>query len=133
MERRLYFVFGDVLACALAGGGAGLLAFYALPDDWLAVFGMLGGMGLGMIAGMLIGLLLSPFFGAMEVMIPAALAGMVSGMWVGMMHTTISLSDAIGTGSGIGVLCLAFTYVRHVRLHGTVDPDDLDLEDKNNE
>ena len=91
MERRAYFVLGDLLACAVAGAAAGWLVQLAVPGDWFAAIGMALGMVLGMLAGMGCGALFSPLFGALEVMLPAALSGMAAGMAVGMGFTALVL------------------------------------------
>ena len=48
MEKRLYFIFGDVLSNVARGGVAGLGAAGLVSAGWH----MLIGMGIGMIAGM---------------------------------------------------------------------------------
>jgi len=87
MERRIYFIVGDVLVCLVAGAGAGWLVQYVVPGHWYPLIGMVIGMALGMFVGMLAGFLFGPFFGAFEVMLPASLSGMLAGMIVGMAYT----------------------------------------------
>jgi hypothetical protein len=111
MERRVYFILGDLLSCVAAGAAGGWLTELAHPGACFVLIGMAIGMVLGMVAG----LLLSPFFGSLEVMLPASLSGMV----VGMMHD-ISLMDAAGIGAAMGILCLAFSYRLQARLQGEV-------------
>ncbi len=125
LERRIYFVVGDLLACIFAGAAGGWLAHGAVPGDLSSLFGMFIGMFLGMIGGMITGLVLSPFFGAMEIMLPAAQAGMVGGMIVAMQHTMggIDPEDAVRSGAAAGVACLAFTYFLQTRLYGEASPD----------
>ncbi len=120
MERRIYFVIGDLTACALAGAATGWLGQFLIPADWFVPLGMLIGTAIGMFIGMLSGLLLSPLFGAFEVMLPAALGGMLAGMTVAMLHAVIHLSpaDSALTGAVAGLAGLAFTYVLQNRLHG---------------
>ena len=115
MERRVYFILGDLLSCVAAGAAGGWLTELAHPGACFVLIGMAIGMVLGMVAG----LLLSPFFGSLEVMLPASLSGMVGGMVVGMMHD-ISLMDAAGIGAAMGILCLAFSYRLQARLQGEV-------------
>lgn len=119
MERRVYFILGDLLSCVAAGAAGGWLTELAHPGACFVLIGMAIGMVLGMVAGMVAGLLLSPFFGSLEVMLPASLSGMVGGMVVGMMHD-ISLMDAAGIGAAMGILCLAFSYRLQARLQGEV-------------
>lgn len=122
MERRFYFIVGDILTCCLAGGASAWLVWLVVPGDWHSFAGMVIGMVLGMTAGMLCFFLSSPFFGAMEVMLPAMLAGMMAGMVVGMAvpMTGIGGIDAIETGGATGLACLAFSYLLQARLSGVV-------------
>ncbi|NQU58494.1 MAG: hypothetical protein HQ513_14770 [Rhodospirillales bacterium] len=122
MEHRVYFIFGDVLACVVAGAAAGWLVQYVVPGDWFPLVGMMVGMVIGMAVGMLSGFFFSPFFGAFEVMLPASLSGMLAGMVVGMTYSMgeNSPADAAISGAGLGLVCLAFTYFLQAKLHGEV-------------
>jgi len=122
MERRVYFIVGDVLACLVAGAGAGWLVQYVVPGHWYPLIGMVIGMALGMFVGMLSGFLFGPFFGAFEIMLPAALSGMLAGMIVGMAYTMGENSplDAAVSGAQMGLVCLAFTYFLQFKMHGEV-------------
>ncbi|MCH7555457.1 MAG: hypothetical protein IIC08_05645 [Proteobacteria bacterium] len=123
MERRVYFILGDLLSCIVAGAAGGWLILLVMPGDWFVLLGMVIGMALGMVAGMLVGALFSPLFGAMELMLPASLSGMLGGMVVGMMHAMAGIgpADAAWSGAAVGILCLAFTYRLQARLHGEVE------------
>ncbi|MDP6406099.1 MAG: hypothetical protein QF797_12910 [Alphaproteobacteria bacterium] len=122
MEKRLYFVVGDMLACGSLGAAAGWLAFAAMPQNWWFPVTMVLGMFLGMVVGSLGGFLFSPFFGAMEIALPTALAGMLAGMAGGMQAVMpeMDAGEALRMGAGIGILCLAFTYLLQSRLNGEV-------------
>ncbi len=122
MERRVYFLIGDLLACIVAGAAAGWLARLAVSGDWLVVLGMATGAALGMLAGMVAGLLFAPFFGSIELLLPATLSGMLAGMGVGILHAwaAIGPADAAWTGALVGIACLVFTYLLQARLHGEV-------------
>ena len=63
MERRVYFILGDLLSCVAAGAAGGWLTELAHPGACFVLIGMAIGMVLGMVAG----LLLSPFFGSRPV------------------------------------------------------------------
>ena len=63
MERRVYFILGDLLSCVAAGAAGGRLSLLVVPGDWFVLLGMVAGMVLGMIAGMLVGGLFSPLLG----------------------------------------------------------------------
>ena len=126
MERRPYFLIGDILACGVTGAAAALLAQLAVPGGWPAppgmIVGMLLGMPLGMCAGILGGALFSPLFGAMEISLPTGLAGMMAGGLVGMCHgmAGIGAGTALLAGAVIGLLCLIYTYALQARLRGPV-------------
>ena len=44
MERRPYFIFGDLLACAVTGAAAGWIAHAVIPGGWHPLIGMMLGM-----------------------------------------------------------------------------------------
>ncbi len=120
MERRVYFILGDLLTCVVAGAAAGWLTQLAVPGDWFVLIGIAIGVVLGMFAGMLGGLLFSPLFGSIELMLPASLSGMLGGLVVGMVQSVAGIGpgDAAWSGASVGILCLAFTYRMQARLPG---------------
>ena len=122
MERRLYFIFGDLLACAATGAAAGWIAHAAIPGDWHPLIGMALGMLLGLPVGLVCGILFAPLFGDFEVSLPASLAAMVAGAVVGMMQgmAEIGPGTALWIGALAGLACLAYCYVQQARLHGEV-------------
>lgn len=122
MERRAYFIFGDLLACIVAGAASAWLTQLAVPGHWYALVGMIIGIAIGMPVGMVTGFLFSPLFGAFEVMLPASLAGMVAGMVVGMGHIlgAGSPADAVFSGAALGVFTMVFCYMLQARLQGEV-------------
>ena len=127
MERRLYFILGDLSAAVLSGACAGWLVQFMVPVSFNGPLAMAAAMLIGIITGMavgmLCGLLSSPFFGAMEPVLPASLAGMMAGMVIGtaMVMSTLSPLNAALGGAAIGALCLLYTYVQQTRLFGDVD------------
>jgi hypothetical protein len=116
MERRLYFLFGDVMANAGIGAVAGLAAGALVDTSW----NMLLAMGVMMIVGHLIAtvgsLLFTPLFGGFEVMLPGMLTGMESGMIVGMASAMRPLgpgqSALLGALIGLAVLS-ATSFLNH--------------------
>lgn len=122
MERRVYFVLGDLVACAATGAAAGWAAHAAIPGDWFALAGMALGMLLGMLVGVVGGILFTPLFGSMEISLPATLAGMLAGSLAGMLHgmTEAGPATALWVGALVGLLCLGFTYILQARLYGEV-------------
>jgi len=117
MERRPYFVIGDIAAALFAGAAGGWMG-HALPGSWPMLPAMFSGMILGMLAGNLVGLLFAPFFGAMEVMVPAALSGMAAGMILTMVE--VGSGEVALFGASIGLGCLIATYSLQAWLHGEV-------------
>lgn len=113
MERRLYFIAGDLLTNALAGAAAALAARGTISDVWNPVVAMPAGMLLGMFASLPVILVLMPFFGAFEVMLPAMLTGMIAGMVVGMLEAMdpLTIPKAALSGGGIGALVVVLVYV----------------------
>ncbi len=120
MERRLYFIIGDILNCALAAAGGGWLTWLVVTDGWPILPAIAAGMVVGMMAGMLVGLFCSPFFGIMEVILPAALAGQMGGMAAGLMVAGYGagLERAFLIGVTAGLLTLIFVYLLQARFHG---------------
>jgi len=123
MERRLYFILGDLVAATACGAAGGWLAGLAVAGDWFVLFGVGVGMALGMLAGMIGGVLFAPFFGALEVMLPASLAGMMGGMAAGMLKAIagIGVDQTLVVGAVAGLLAFAFTYLMQSRLRGAAE------------
>ena len=121
VERRPYFVFGDVLSCAVIGAIAALAATASVAEWWSMIVGMLVGMTVGMVVALLAGFaLFVGLFGAMEVMLPTMLTGMLAGMAFGMVETMRPLGSGAeaGVGALIGCAVLALTYLANARLSG---------------
>ena len=120
MERRIYFLAGDVLSNAVMGAAAAWLAAAIVDSSW----SMAAGMFAGMLAGMGLGLLLIPvfvgLFGAMEVMLPVMLTAMLSGMVFGMADAMRAPAVPVWLlgGGAIGILVLLLTYAVDAALHG---------------
>lgn len=119
---RAYFMFGDLLACALTGAAAAGLVLLAVPADWSMVLGMAAGMGLGMALGMVGIIVFTPLFGALEVALPVMLSGMAAGMGAGMSLTMGPMTglDAVHGGAGTGMAVFAFTYFLQAITRGEV-------------
>jgi len=119
MARRLYFLFGDLLANAGVGALAGLAAAWLAGRSGQPLLGMLGGMVVGMPIAMIAAMALTPLFGAFEVMLPATTSGMLSGMLNGMIaaERQLAFADAARLGAAVGVAVLALISLldRHIR------------------
>jgi uncharacterized protein YacL len=113
LERRSYFIAGDVLSNGLMGIVAAWLATSIVDSTWH----MFVAMFVGMVVGMMLSLILMPvfvgLFGAMEVMLPVMLTAMLSGMVFGMASATQELTALeILLGGGLsGIVVLFLTYV----------------------
>lgn len=98
MDQRFYFIVGDLIAAIITGALVGALSALLVDTSWNMWVAMVIVMVLGMIIGTLVFFPLSVFFGAMEIMIPCMLGGMISGMAVSMWA---SMQDISGIGATI--------------------------------
>ena len=85
MERRLYFLFGDIVSNTGVGALVGLVVVLCVRKGWPALLAMVSGMLLGDVVALPAIVVLSILFGAMEVMLPVMLTAMVTGMMVAML------------------------------------------------
>ena len=84
MERRPYFVLGDLLSCTVTGAAAALVVARLVSPAWSPWLAMPVGMVLGMLVALPVSLIFVVPFGFMEVLLPGMLVGMLAGMWAGM-------------------------------------------------
>ena len=119
MERRLYFLLGDLGSNALAGALVAAVSVTVFAGDWPVLVAMPLGMLVGMGLGMVVALAASFWFGAFEVMLPVATTGMLVGM-LGPMQD-MSVPRAALAGALVGVVVLAATYALNswTRARGT--------------
>lgn len=125
MEKRPYFVVGDLLSNAIVGSATALATSALVGADWNMVVGMVVGMALGMaIATVLWLALFSWMFGAVEVMLPSMLTGMAAGMGIGMAApmTRLSVECAAGAGALSGVAVVLLVYGLNARMRGREAP-----------
>lgn len=124
VERRGYFIVGDMLACATAGAVAAWLSWLVVPADWNTLpwmgVGVILGMVVGMFAGLICGLLFTPFFGAMEIVVPAVFSGLLAGMVAAMLYAAAEIGpvSALWVGALVGLAGLAYTYALQARIVG---------------
>lgn len=109
MEKRLYFIIGDLFANTFVATAAVALTAWLIGGSW----GMIPGMPIGMVIGMLVALplslvLLSPILGVMEVISPCMVSGMFGGMWGGMWPLAGGAIFRWGVGTGIAVLVIVY-------------------------
>lgn len=109
MEKRLYFVVGDLFANALVGTAAVAVTAGLIGGSWGMIPGMLVGMVVGMVVALPLSLgLLFPILGVMEVMAPCMLSGMLGGMWGGMWPLAGDEIVSWGVGTGIAVVVVIY-------------------------
>ena len=118
MERRVYFVLGDLLCNAAAGAVAGGIVALVAGGGWLPPLGMVAGMAAGGLAAMLLAPVAGLLFGVLEVMLPMMVSGMAAGMLAGMAASsgTLQTGAAAARGAAVGILVLAATYVMNASL-----------------
>jgi hypothetical protein len=104
MEKRLYYVLGDLFVNAIAGVAAALSAHALVATSWHPLVAMPLGMCVGAVSASVVALFFMPLFGAVEVMLPAMLTGMVAGM------TASMLGAPALTGASIGIAVVAWVY-----------------------
>ena len=121
MERRPFFIFGDVLCNVVTGVVVAWATAALVGPGWNMFVAMWVAMALGMALAM--GLSFAGFvwfFGAMEVMLPVMFTGMAAGMVVGMGIPMGAFEDTSLTavGASTGVAVVVFTYVMDALLGG---------------
>jgi hypothetical protein len=111
MPNRLYFLLGDVISNLSGGAAAGVLSVLFVNPEWNMFAGTLVGAAGGVLVALLLGpLLFMRYFGAMEVIVPMMLGGMLSGMIVGMRAAMVhySFPEALEQGAVIGLVVFIF-------------------------
>lgn len=117
MEKRLYFVIGDLVANALVATAAVAFTAWLIGGAWGMIPGMLVGMVLGMVIALPLTLaFLFPILGVMEVMAPCMLSGMLGGMWGGMWP--LAGGEILTWGIGTGVAVVVAIYGMNVVMTG---------------
>ncbi len=117
MEKRLYFVIGDLLANMVIATIAVALTAWLIGGSWGMVPGMLGGMVIGMLITLPLALgLLAPLLGIMEVLSPCMISGMLGGMWGGMWP--LAGNAVFSWGIGTGTIVMVMIYVLNARMTG---------------
>ncbi len=109
MEKRLYFIIGDLVANAFVATAAVALTAWLIGGSWGMLPGMLAGMLLGMAIALPLTLaLLFPILGVMEVMAPCMVSGMLGGMWGGMWPLAGAAILQWGIGTGVAVVVIIY-------------------------
>ena len=117
MEKRLYFVTGDILSNVVVGivsVGVTTLLIGGSMGMWP---GMLAGMVVGMVLAMGLSMgVLAPRLGIMEIMMPCMMTGMFGGMWGGMV--SLGIIDTLLWGAATGVTVLTVIYLLNAAISG---------------
>jgi Na+/citrate or Na+/malate symporter len=108
MNDRMYFLLGDIVSNLCIGILAGLASLALLQGSLPMLISMLLGMIIGMFIALIVGtFLFIRYFGAMEIMLPTMLTGMLAGMTPTMFM--IDLPATVFTCAAIGLVILAIT------------------------
>ena len=121
MDKRRYFLIGDVASNAIVALLAAVAADSFFSASWPMPVAMVVGMILGMaIANLCCVICLMRFFGAMEVMLPTMLSGMFVGMVVAMSRTMtpLALFDHLLLALVIALLTTVTVWAASERLRG---------------
>jgi hypothetical protein len=121
MDKRSYFLIGDVFSNTLVALLAALAVHGLISPGWPMLPAMVVGMVLAMVLGSLCCLLcLMRFFGAMEIMLPAMLSSMLTGMVVAMSRvmTTMDRIDHLLLAMVIALLTTVTVWIVSQRLSG---------------
>ena len=118
METRPYFIAGDLSCSIVVGVLTAVAATATVSEAWPMLAAMVVGMVLGM-AVAAVGILgFGPFFGMIELQMPAMLAGMLTGMVVAMTATTIPLASSTASviGGTLGLTTFVAVWLADARL-----------------
>ena len=120
MDKRFYFVFGDLLSNVLVGAIVAWVSWLIVSPDWNMFVAMWAMMFVGMAISLPLFIPASMLFGAMEIMLPTMFTGMLSGMVVGMWipMSPLSALQAVAIGAAVGVLGIVIIWVMNARLRG---------------
>ncbi len=120
MDKRLYFVVGDLVSNIAVGALVAWLCCWLFSPGWNMFLAMFVAMFVGMLLATVLWLPASIYFGAMEVMTPLMLTGMVSGMVVGMWAAMmpIGVSMALFVGAVSGLVTIVAVWIANEQLRG---------------
>ncbi len=119
MEKRPFFVLGDLFANILVATLAAAATTKLLGGSLGMLPGMLLGMALGMVIAIIIAMLLVPILGIMETMMSCMLSGMLAGMCGGMWG--FDAEDILRWGIGTGVTMMLLVYALNFIVSGPQD------------
>ena len=119
MERRPYFLLGDLISNTGVGALVAVVVAFVIGESWPAWLAMVAGLLIGDLVALPAAVGLSVVFGAMELMLPVMVSGMLSGMVVGMRAASGPLSNgtALTIGAALGLAALLATYGLNAYVH----------------
>lgn len=122
----MFFKIGDIASPIIIAAITAFAVLMSIAPGGSMIGAMIIGMLWGMASQIIVLLVLMPLFGAFEVMIPAMLAGNLSGMATAMMAASGSVGAAgiMGCGLLIGLFVYGWVFFYNRRLHGEQNNDD---------
>ena len=119
-DKRAFFVVGDLVTNVVAGVLVAWLVWSLVDTSWNMFIAMIIMMFVGMIISFIIYIPGAIFFGAMEVMVPIMLTGMLSGMVISMWAAMepLRLLAALDIGALSGLVSLLVVWVLNSRIGG---------------
>ena len=120
MDKRLFYVVGDLVANVIIGVIVALAAWAIVDPAWNMWLAMVAMMALGMALGIVLFFPFSIKLGAHETMIPAMYTGMWAGMFVGMTGAMMPLTmrHAAELGAMVGAAEIVFIWIVNTLLRG---------------
>lgn len=120
MDKRLFYVVGDLVANVIIGVIVALTAWAIVGPTWNMWLSMGSMMALGMVLGLVLFFPFSIKLGAHETMIPAMYTGMWAGMFVGMIASMmpLTLRHAAELGAMVGAAEIIFIWIVNTLLRG---------------
>lgn len=117
MEKRLYFIAGDLISNIVVGIISVGVTTLLIGGNMPMLPGMLAGMVVGMVLAMGLSMgVLAPRLGIMEIMMPCMMTGMFGGMFGGM--NAFSIVQTLQWGTATGVVVMSLVYLLNAALSG---------------
>lgn len=120
MDRRKFYVVGDLVANVTIGVIVALATWLIVGPNWNMWLSMISMTALGMVLGLVLFFPFSIKLGAHETMIPAMYTGMWAGMFVGMIAAMMPLTmrHAAELGAMVGGAEILFIWIVNTLLRG---------------
>ena len=119
MTDRLYFLLGDLAACTVIGALAALAAAWLIGPHWPVLIALPVALALGLIVANVAAVPFMRSFGAMEVMVPTMLGGLLAagsaGLWAAIAPLGSGTAALLGAGAGLAALATSSYADRRVK------------------